>query len=67
MTTMMIKVFDNFLTKEEQDGVLDYCENKAKYGYGESDDGTTPPCGVTHDIPKGSQLFKFLEEKFQMS
>ena len=65
MTTMMIKVFDNFLTEAEQKGVLDYCENKAKYQYGESDDGTTPPCGVTHDIHKNSQLFKFLEEKIR--
>ena len=65
MTKMMIKVFDNFLSEAEQKGVLDYCENKAKYGYGESDDGTTPPCGVTHDIHKNSQLFKFLEEKIR--
>ena len=59
----MIKVFDNFLTKEDQESILNYCENEALYRYGESDDGTTPPCGMTHDILEGSLLYDFLKEK----
>lgn len=62
-TKMKIKVFNNFLSNKEQDTVLDYCENTARYVYGESDDGTTPPCGVTHDIPKDTFIYKLLEEK----
>ena len=60
---MMIKVFDNFLSEKEQRYVLRYCEEDAKYRYGESDDGTTPPCGVTHDISKDCHLYSFLAEK----
>jgi len=64
-TTMKIKVFDNFLSDEEQDDVLNYCENIAQFKYGESDDGKTPPCGVTHDIPKDVSIYKLLEEKIK--
>jgi len=63
--TMKIKVFDNFLSNKEQDAVLNYCENTASFRYGESDDGTTPPCGVTHDIPKDTFIYELLEEKIK--
>ena len=62
-TTMKIKVFDNFLSDEEQDDVLNYCENIAQFRYGESDDGKTPPCGVTHDIPKDTFYLQIIRGK----
>ena len=60
---MKIRIFDNFLSDDEQDQVMDYCENEARYKYGESDDGTTPACGVTHNIPKDSFMYKLFAEK----
>ena len=61
---MMLRVYDDFLTEEEQDHVLDYCEG-ASYRYGESDDGDTPPTGVTHDIPNNQYVHELFYAKTQ--
>jgi hypothetical protein len=61
---MMLRIYDDFLTKEEQNHVLDYCEG-ARYRYGESDDGDTPPTGVTHDIPNNQYVHELFYAKTQ--
>jgi hypothetical protein len=61
---MMIKVYDNFLSPEEQQDVIDYCEC-ASYNYGESDDGDTPPTGVTHNIPKNDSIYRLFEDRLK--
>ena len=60
----MLRVYDNFLSEDEQKDVLDYCEG-ASYRYGETDDGHTPPTGVTHDIPKEQYIYELFYTKTQ--
>ena len=60
----MIKVYDDFLSPEEQQDVIDYCEC-ASYNYGESDDGDTPPTGVTHNIPKNDSIYRLFEDRLK--
>lgn len=45
----MIEVFDDFLTEDEQDFVMGYCE-LAPYYYGETDRDETPSTGMIHNI-----------------
>ena len=62
--TMMLRIYDNFLSEKEQNHVLDYCEG-APYRYGETDDGDTPPTGVTHDIPNNQYVHELFYAKTQ--
>ena len=62
--TMMLRVYDDFLTEEEQDHVLDYCEG-ASYRYGETDNDDGPVTGVTHNIPNDQYIHKLFSTKTQ--
>ena len=61
----MIKIYDDFLSKKEQNHVLDYCA-EAPYKYGESDSDSTPPTGMTHDIPENGYIHELFCVKTQV-
>ena len=49
MNKNIINVYDNFLSKEEYEYILDYCFS-ASYCYGESDLPSSKPTGMVHDV-----------------
>jgi len=57
-----IEVLDRFLSKEEFDYVLSYCEN-ASYTYGEVDIHGLPPTGMVHEIPETEHIYKLFQSK----
>lgn len=59
----MIEIRDGFLTKEEFDYTIRYCENDATYTYGEPDNFDLPPTGMVHEIMPGSIIYKLFESK----
>ena len=58
----MIEIVDRFLSKEEFDYVLNYCEN-ASYTYGEVDSYGLPPTGMVHQIPEVEKIYKIFKSK----
>ena len=62
--TMMLRIYDNFLSEKEQNHVLDYCEG-APYRYGETDNEDGPVTGVTHNIPNDHYIHKLFHTKTQ--
>lgn len=64
----MINYVDNFLTKNEQERVFNYCL-RSPYFYGEKDDTNHQPTGLVSDIAKDHWITKLLtrrcEETFE--
>ena len=58
----MIEIVDRFLSKEEFDYVLNYCES-ASYTYGEVDSYGLPPTGMVHQIPEVEKIYKIFKSK----
>jgi hypothetical protein len=58
----MIEIVDRFLSKEEFDYVLNYCES-ASYAYGEVDSYGLPPTGMVHQIPEVEETYKIFKSK----
>jgi Rps23 Pro-64 3,4-dihydroxylase Tpa1-like proline 4-hydroxylase len=60
----MIEIVDRFLSREEFDYVLDYCESAA-YTYGEVDSYGLPPTGMVHQISEVEDIYKLFQSKTQ--
>lgn len=58
----MIEIVDRFLSKEEFDYILNYCEN-ASYTYGEVDSYGLPPTGMVHQISEVEETYKIFKSK----
>lgn len=58
----MIEIVDRFLSKEEFDYVLNYCES-ASYTYGEVDSYGLPPTGMVHQISEIEDIYKLFKSK----
>lgn len=58
----MIEIIDRFLSKEDFDYVLRYCEN-ANYNYGEPDYYNLPPTGMISPIPETEVIHKLFKSK----
>jgi Rps23 Pro-64 3,4-dihydroxylase Tpa1-like proline 4-hydroxylase len=58
----MIEVFDNFLSQEEFNFVLEYCKS-CVYVYGEVDNENLPPTGMVHNIPETESIYNLFETK----
>jgi len=58
----MIEIVDRFLSKEEFDYVLNYCESAA-YTYGEVDSYGLPPTGMVHQISEIEDIYKLFKSK----
>ena len=57
-----IVVVDNFLTPDQHEFVLDYCE-EASYYYGEVDRKGLPPTGMIHIIDPDSDIYELFRHK----
>jgi Rps23 Pro-64 3,4-dihydroxylase Tpa1-like proline 4-hydroxylase len=66
MSKNNINVYDNFLSKEEYQFILDYCFS-ASYCYGESDSPLTKPTGMVHNVYNTEQIdfFNLFESKIK--
>jgi len=60
----VIKILDEFLSKEDFDYVLNYCQ-ECSYNYGEVDSDDLPPTGMVHEIPETKLIYKLFESKTQ--
>lgn len=61
---MAIKIIDRFLSKEDFDMVIGYC-NEASYHWGEVDADGLPPTGMIHEIPQTENLYQIFASKTQ--
>ena len=59
-----IHIRDNWLSAEEQNNVLMYCQN-ANYTFGEKDEAEVAPTGMSAEIRKGEFIYRFFYEKTQ--
>ena len=57
-----IEVVDNFLTPDQHEFVLDYCE-EASYYYGEVDRKGLPPTGMIHIIDPDRDIYELFRHK----
>lgn len=55
----LIDYRDNFFSDQGFDKLMNYAA-KATYKYGESDNYTTPPTGMVHNIEKNSEIWEML-------
>jgi len=60
----MIEVFDNFLSQEEFNFVLEYCKSSV-YAYGEIDSENRPPTGMVRSISKTESIYNLFETKLK--
>lgn len=58
----MITVIDNFLTSDQKDFVIEYCEN-ASYHYGEVDRKGLVPTGMVHEIDETRDIYELFRYK----
>lgn len=61
---MAIKIIDRFLSKEDFDTVVAYC-NEAPYHWGEVDADGYPPTGMIHEIPQTENLYQLFASNTQ--
>lgn len=61
---MEIEIIDRFLSKEEFDSVISYC-NEASYCWGEVDADGFPPTGMIHEIPQTENVYRLFEFRTQ--
>ena len=61
-----IKVFDNFLDKDEEKSVLEYV-SKSSFIWGEIDDKGLPTTGMCHDIPEEQNIYRLFDIKVRES
>ena len=59
-----MEIIDNFLEEKDVEFVLKYCFTSS-YTYGETDDGTTPPTGMIHNINSDESIYNLLESKIR--
>lgn len=60
----MIQVIDNFLSPDQRDFVIEYCEN-ASYHYGEIDRDGLVPTGMVHEIDETCEIYKLFQHSTQ--
>ena len=58
----MIKILNNFFTKEQAKGFYSHYINK-EFRYGEADNFGQPPTGLVHDIYHNDECIKTIEPK----
>ena len=59
-----MEVINNFLDIDDAKSVFKYCFTTS-YTYGETDDGTTPPTGMIHNINSDESIYNLLESKIR--
>jgi len=59
-----VEVINNFLDIDDAKSVFKYCFTTS-YTYGETDDGTTPPTGMIHNINSDESIYNLLESKIR--
>ena len=59
-----MEVIDNFLNINDGKFVFKYCFTTS-YTYGETDDGTTPPTGMIHNINSYESIYNLFESKIR--
>ena len=59
-----MEIIDNFLDINDAKSVFKYCFTTS-YTYGETDDGTTPPTGMIHNINSYESIYNLFESKIR--